>query len=256
MACSTHLTFNTHLGRQKPETIRNVEAACPFCRIETLTDLIDRDDSIILLLNKYQTLENTLQTVLIETDECDSELSLYPREHLHKLIRFGLKHWRLMQNSGKYKSVIFYKNHGPLSGGTIRHPHMQIVGLVDVDAASHVKAEDFVGELVTEANHVSFSISTAPRVGFVEFNIRLKTSGDVDTFAEYIQTAAHFTLHHYHSKCNSYNIFFYDFDGEVIAKVVPRFVTSPLYVGYSIPQVLDNLKFTAERIREIYYPEK
>ncbi|WP_429877890.1 DUF4931 domain-containing protein [Fictibacillus sp. NRS-1165] len=32
--------------------------------------------------------------------------------------------WKKSIQSGHYQFVIFFKNHGPYSGGTLRHPHM------------------------------------------------------------------------------------------------------------------------------------
>jgi hypothetical protein len=41
-------------------------------------------------------------------------------------------------------------------------------------------------------------------------------------------------------------------DEIIIAKVVPRFAASPLYVGYSFPQVASNIDAVAERIKSLY----
>ncbi|WP_425341282.1 DUF4931 domain-containing protein [Brevibacillus borstelensis] len=38
----THLHFDMHIGRQKPENIRNQVAACPFCRLEELDGILER----------------------------------------------------------------------------------------------------------------------------------------------------------------------------------------------------------------------
>ncbi|MEH7123796.1 DUF4931 domain-containing protein [Bacillus sp. JJ1773] len=249
----THLFFNTGIGRQKPNSIRNKEQRCPFCEREKLTDILATDGSIIILKNKFPVLEHTYQTVLIETDDCHSELSIYPEEHLNKLIRFGLTHWLEMIGTKKYKSVIFFKNHGPLSGGSIAHPHMQIIGLEDIDYGEKVQASDFEGITIHEKNGTIFSISTAPRVGFYEFNVKLGDIQDIKAFAKYIQTAAHYILNHFPFPCTSYNLFFYEFAGNIYAKVVPRSVTTPLFIGYFIPQVPNNIEWMKNDVRERYF---
>lgn len=104
---NTHLFFNTSIGKQKPNSIRNKEQVCPFCQREQLTNIIAEDGPIIWLENKYPVLENAHQTVLIETAECDTELSQYDDNHLVRLITFGLDKWLSMEKSDKYKSVIF-----------------------------------------------------------------------------------------------------------------------------------------------------
>lgn len=250
---NTHLHFNTGIGRQKPNSIRNKEQSCPFCARDQLTDLIAVDGPIILLKNKFPVLEDTHQTVLIETDQCDGELSMYPEEHLIKLIRFGLTHWLEMSQSGEYQSVIFFKNHGPLSGGTIAHPHMQIIGLNNLNYQEKVQASDFEGVTIAEKNGTIFSLSTAPRVGFYEFNVKLGDIQDIQAFAVYIQTAAHYILNAFPFSCSSYNLFFYELNGQIYAKIVPRFITTPLFIGYFIPQVPNNIEWMKNDIQEKYF---
>ncbi|MEO2073834.1 MAG: DUF4931 domain-containing protein [Bacillus sp. (in: firmicutes)] len=250
---NTHLHFNTSIGVKKPENIRNKQQACPFCERDQLTDLIAVDGPIILLKNKYPVLENAYQTVLIETDDCQGELSTYSKDHLHRLIKFGLKHWLEMEGSGRYRSVIFFKNHGPLSGGTLAHPHMQIVGLNDIDYREKVTHEMFEGLVIAEEEGTMFTLSTKPRVGFYEFNIEMKDSSYQEAFSEYLQMAVHYILNHFPFKATSYNIFFHHIDDKIYAKVVSRFVTTPLYIGYGIPQVPSNLEWMADEVKRIYF---
>ncbi|MDN3019845.1 DUF4931 domain-containing protein [Paenibacillus sp. BSR1-1] len=248
-----HLHFNTSIGVKKPESIRNKAQACPFCDRDQLTGLIAVDGPIILLKNKYPVLENAYQTVLIETDDCHAELSTYSKEHLHRLIRFGIKHWLEMEETGEYRSVIFFKNYGPLSGGTIAHPHMQIIGLHDLDYKEKASHEMFQGIVIDEGEGSRLTLSTKPRVGFYEFNIEMPDSSYQERFSEYLQIAVHYILCHFPFKANSYNVFFHHLDGKIYAKVVPRFVTTPLYIGYGLPQVPNNLEWMAEELKRIYF---
>ncbi|MEK3857014.1 DUF4931 domain-containing protein [Cytobacillus sp. FSL H8-0458] len=249
----THLHFNTGIGVQKPNSIRNKDISCPFCAREELTDIIAVEDSIILLKNKFPVLENSYQTVLIETDQCDGELSVYPEEHLIRLISFGLKHWLLMEESGEYESVLFFKNHGPLSGGSIAHPHMQIVGLKNIDYKEKIQAQDFEGLLIHEESGTVFTLSTSPRIGFYEFNVKLADQDDIPYFAKCIQTAAHYILNAFPFPSNSYNLFFYKLGREIYAKIVPRYITTPIFIGYSIPQVPNNLEWMRDDIKVRYF---
>lgn len=43
------LYFLNDIGKQKPESIRNRNAACPFCDKENLTDILATEGSIIWL---------------------------------------------------------------------------------------------------------------------------------------------------------------------------------------------------------------
>ncbi|HYK74847.1 MAG TPA: DUF4931 domain-containing protein [Pseudoneobacillus sp.] len=247
---NNHLHFNTTIGRKKPESIRNKQQACPFCAREDLTEIIDTEGPMILLKNKFPVLENTFQTVLIETDDCHGEISLYEDEYVERLMAFGLKHWIEMEKSGEYKSVLFFKNHGPLSGGTIAHPHMQIIGLYDIDYKEKINKECFQGILIDEKDGVEFTLSTQPSIGFYELNVRMTAEHQIKSFSRYIKMAVSYLLNHFPFHCGSYNLFFYDFDGEIFVKIAPRFVTTPIYIGYSIPQVPNNLSWMAEDIRE------
>ena len=84
---------------------------------------------MILLENKYQVLQEAYQLLIIEGSECNADIPDYTLEHMQELMHFSINHWLNIINSKKYKTVLFFKNHGPLSGGTMRHPHMQIVGI-------------------------------------------------------------------------------------------------------------------------------
>lgn len=249
-----HLRFNMHVGRDKPYTIDDGSVDCPFCDRGQLSGILDEEGPIILLKNKFPVLEDTYQTVLIETDQCQSELSLYPKDHLYTLMHFAVDRWQRMIHSGEFASVLFYKNHGPYSGGSIRHPHMQIVGLQKVDYRPNVQESDFQGLIIAQEPGVEFNLSTQPRVGFTEFNVILTDMSRLPRLADYVQVAAHYVLHHFNTNAQSYNLFLYEFGDGIAAKLIPRFIVGPLYVGFSIPQVSNRLEEIVTRVREQYFP--
>ncbi|WP_338461746.1 DUF4931 domain-containing protein [Brevibacillus borstelensis] len=249
----THLHFDMHIGRQKPENIMNRQAACPFCFPDELDGILEQRGEMIWLKNKYPVLQDATQTLVIETSQCDSELSVYEKDHLYALFAFGVEKWLEMTESGSYRSVLFFKNHGPYSGGSIRHPHMQIVGLKHYDYLKDVEGEHFEGIVIDQDAGVTCNLSTKPRAGFFEYNVILSESGSLNRMADYIQILTHWILHHVNRICQSYNLFFYQWDGQIIVKVVPRFVASPLYVGYGIPQVGNNLEEVVQELRRHYF---
>jgi len=250
---NTHLQFLFNIGEKKPNSLDDSSTLCPFCDASKLTDILDRDGSIILLKNKYPTLDNTFQTVIIESDDCNADISTYSQDHMRNLIHFGIKHWLAMESSGEFKSVVFFKNHGPYSGGTIKHPHMQIVGLKDIDYKIHLKDDLFLGTTIQEQDGCLINLSSKPRVGFNEFNIILEDINGIDLMADYIQIAVHYILRRFSAKCNSFNLFFYEWKGKYICKAVPRFITSPLFVGYSIPQVSNTMDRIVEDMQQHYF---
>ena len=70
--------------------------------------------------------------------------------------------------------------------------------------------------------------------------------------ADYLQICAHYLLNHFNRYCNSYNIFFYNINGQITAKVMPRFVTSPIFVGYAIPQLSTRIPAVVADLKKIY----
>ncbi|GIO05049.1 DUF4931 domain-containing protein [Brevibacillus reuszeri] len=249
----THLHFNMQMGRKKPESVINREAACPFCDRKSLTDVLEQRGSMIWLMNKYPVLQETYQTVLIESDDCEGDWSVYSKEHVRALLSFGVEKWLEMERSGSFQSVLFFKNHGPLSGGSIRHPHMQIVGLNQYDYHEQVKDSDFIGKTIDREAGIECTLSTHPRAGFFEYNVVLSDWDRLPQMADYLQILAHWVLNHVNVRNKSYNFFFYHWKDKLIAKVVPRFVTSPLYVGYAIPQVANNLDEIISEMRRHYF---
>ena len=253
------IDFDMKIGRQKPETIRHPDNYCPFCHPAELTDIIATDGPIILLRNKYNVLSGTEQYVLIENDICQSDIPDYSPEHMQRLLRFGLQHWQAMLHSGKYDDVVFFKNYGPLSGGTIRHPHMQIVAFPHLDYPLQVYPQEFAGEVIAREHHVEFNISISPRIGFWELNIvpqEIESNDAICAMAHFLQIGTRYLTKQFHQgRVQSYNIFFYQLNGQVYGKIMPRFATPPLFIGYGVHVRPTNIKEAAENIRQLYFAQ-
>lgn len=249
MRSGKHLEFIFDIGKRK-FTSQGSENRCPFCNREELSEILDERGSILLVKNKYQTLADTFQTVLVETDDCSADITTYDTDHLRRVIAFGTDHWLKMEESGEYESVVFYKNHGPLSGGTITHAHMQIVGLKNIDYRQDLDDEMFEGIEICREGDCLVNVSTRPKACSVEFNIVTAPRHD-EFMADNIQKLVKYLLTCI--KCTSYNLFFYEWNGSIICKVVPRFVTSPFLVGYSIAQTSNRLKAVAGEVQEKFY---
>ncbi len=252
MTDNTHLCFIFPKVRFKAEEQSLLEQ-CPFCNKSHLSRIIDHNGSIILVENKYQTLEHAYQTVLIETDNCNSYLTDYPVEHLQNVLEFGFKHWSRMEKSGDYKSVVFFKNHGPLSGGTVEHAHMQITGLKKLDYMKHVKDEIFRGIEVCRMDEASVNVALEPNASAVEFNIIIPSQEHTLFMAQNIRKVVNYALGRHN--CTSYNLFFYKRKESIVCRVVPRYVTSPYLIGYYIPQVIDSLDKIVAELRKTFYSD-
>ena len=127
-----------------------------------------------------------------------------------------------------------------MSGGSIRHPHSQIIGLEDYDYHEDITAQNTEGWLLHEDQDVRITLSTQPIIGFFEYNIRFKPDAPVRSVALRLQQVLRYVLRSIANYSQSYNYFVYNLeDGYDYIKVVARYVTTPLYVGYKIPQTCD-----------------
>ncbi len=241
------IVYNITIGRSKPENFRQKDTPCPFCNREALTDILDREGPTIWLMNKYPVLQDCWQTVIIETDDCHSEFSMYSPEEAERILRFSINKWRETIASGRFKSVLYFKNFGPMSGGSLRHPHSQIVGLLKEDYREEIKPFHFEGWTIADTKDLKVTLSKTPIIGFFEFNIIAEPSASVKNLSRYIQGILSYIRNDFSKYSTSYNIFFYHLnDALLYVKIVPRYLTSPLFVGYKLSQVCNE-----ERAREV-----
>ena len=286
------LVFINRVAKHKPENIRHTEGYCPFCHPETLTDVLREDGERIWLVNKYRTLADTMQTIVVESADHEGDFSNYTPAESEVVLRFSLECWGQMLRDARYRSILMYKNYGPLSGGSIRHPHLQIVGLTEKDGYERVPANAFGGVEVVREGGREVCLSTHPLMGFMETNASVPETGDAALMAPgdvvwlsgVIRKVVRYLLERYHGHgCTSYNLFFYrtedtgaadgsgavdggtgaaDGSGAVdggtpahriVAKIVPRWVASPYFVGYRISQVDcdETLQAVAAEMREV-----
>ncbi len=193
---------------------------------------------MIWLMNKFPVFDHTYPTVIVETSVHDTELTEYTADKLHQVISFGLEKWTQMEKDGCFKSVLYFRNYGPGSGGSQRHPHSQIIGLENYDYTDNIDNENFLGTVFHEDENCYASLSSYPICGMGELNVTLKSDGHPDTFADAIQRVARFILHDFPIPCTSYNLFFYHLKN-IHVKLFPRYTASPLYMGYRITHVMD-----------------
>ena len=233
------IEFNLDIGKTKPDNVHHQQDYCPFCDVAHLTNVMETRGSMIWLENKYRVLKDCWQTVIIESDDCHGDFATYEAPHALELIRFGLEKWQQVKDMGRFKSVVFYRNHGPMSGGTIRHPHCQIVGLEKYDHHEEMSQKNFEGYTVLSSPAMDINIAAVPNIGFYEANLVLHDMAALPTFVVYMQRTAAFLLEGFTHHNDSYNIFFYDFpdDKNLYVKMIPRYLTNPLYVGYKVIQV-------------------
>lgn len=231
------LIFSHVAAQGKPMHMQAETVGCPFCDYQETENILKQEGDFLWIKNKFPTLNHTNQTLIIESKDHNGDISTYTQQENRDLIRFALHCWQQMKADPRYRSVLFYKNHGPLSGGSLKHPHMQIVGLEEMDGERNVQTKNFVGIKVLEEAGLAINFSKFPTMGFLEINLLMELGQDTDAFADYLQKIVAFVLNRYHhGRCDSFNLFFFEQAGKRIAKIVPRFVDSPYFVGYRLAQ--------------------
>lgn len=249
------LIFLPQAANGKPHHLGSEQVGCPFCQYSEEENILKREANMFWVLNKYQTLQDTHQTIIIESDDHNKDISTYSKEENRKLFAFAFNCWAETKNDPQFKSVLFYKNHGPLSGGSLKHPHMQIVGLQAIDGEAQMQPENFDGLTVLSEKDVTINFSTQPIMGFLEINLLVDANAadGINHLADYVQKTVDYVLNTYHQgRCESYNLFFFERAGKYIAKLTPRFIVSPYFVGYRLSQNFseEHLLLLKEEFRE------
>lgn len=227
------IEFDPYIAQTKPRSAR--KDPCPFCQPDQLTGILDTRDDMIWLLNKYPVMRRTWQTVLIETAQHDADITTYSRDRWRRILEFAFEKWQQTVADPRFASVILYRNFGPLSGGSIRHPHSQIIGLYDHDYCRDITLENLDGDLIYENTDVRCTLSDEPLGSIRELNITLLNPNGTDAFADAIRDLVRWTCDPKGWDFNSYNLFFYHF-GTTHCKIVPRDITSPFFHGYRLAQ--------------------
>ena len=242
------LVYQKALGLGKPSDFGKVKDICPFCDYKDFENIIATSGEAIWTRNKYPVLANTQQTLIIETDKHDAHLGNYEKEEAYNMLKFAFAAWEKMKENKNFKSVIFYKNHGPLSGGTLSHAHLQIVGLEEVDAYEKIRQVNFEGIDVIKEEALEVNFSTQPFCGTRETNILLEKKDFEEYFPRFCEIIQKVFSYHLEMHIFSFNLFVYDFEDQYIVKFTTRFPTAPYFVGFGIPQVIDADSLRAESL--------
>ncbi|OYS18562.1 DUF4931 domain-containing protein [Lactobacillus taiwanensis] len=252
------LIFEFAVAKNKPSSFNSEKSnICPFCDVENLTDIYQTNGSMIWLANRFPTLKDTKQTVIIESNQHKGDVSSYSQEYNRKLMKFALNCFDEMQQSGEFRSVLWYKNFGPKSNGSLAHPHMQVVGLNKEDGYKYIYENNFTGIHVFKTNNMEVNFATHPIQGFQELNINLLEDSGLDKWADWIQYGIRYTLKEmYGGRCDSYNLFFYPNRNGICCKIIPRFYAPPYFVGYKLSECNDNVTLRKEAKRLLNFVQK
>ncbi len=234
----SYLVFNPKISSQKPNTIRNKAIECPFCDRKNLANIIKEEGDILLVENKYPTIEEAEMFVVIETKTCKRDVFNYTIDEYEKILSFIINEWLNLKHSGQYVDVIAHKNYGPLSGGSVKHEHMQIVGFHETTVYEQLSVRNLEGIEVLN-DEVTITISDLPINNFLEFNLEFNLNR-IDKLAEYLQLVIKYLKSNYKLAEFSYNLFFYEFNNRLFVKVLSRYAMSPLYLGFDLKQCYKN----------------
>ncbi len=244
------IEFNNEQNKKKPVTINKQDVICPFCHREMLAEIYEERGAFKWVKNKFQTFDDADMSLIIETEKCGSNLGYYSTEYATELLEYIIEKYEVMKNKAEYESVIMFKNYGFLSGGSIAHPHSQIVGFKKIDAYSEITKANLTGYLVL-TDEIEINISKLPIANFMEYNF-IFSKNQVKKLAYYLQKFIRNELENQTYKDYSYNLFLYQIEGKYCLKYTPRYPVSPYYIGFKIKQIFkeDELQHRAKMLRD------
>ncbi|MDA1674662.1 MULTISPECIES: DUF4931 domain-containing protein [Bacillus cereus group] len=249
------ITLNTKIAKSKPNTVTNNDTVCPFCDdtkpqiIESGLMLEDRK-KMFWAKNKFPLLEDTYQTLIVETNRCGESLATYTLEYATQLFKFIFECRDKLIQTGKYKEVIFFKNHGIHSDSSISHSHSQIIGLNKLSYDYQEIEDSIEGPTVYQNEKIRVTVSKIPRAEFYEFNVTWKKEDESYQYVEWVQTLIKYLSIFKGGKFNSYNLVFHETEAENIIKVIPRKPNSVYYIGFGIRQTPNDTEQIAKEIQE------
>lgn len=255
MSSKYSITLNTAASKNKPNTVVSKNGVCPFCNDKKpliLQDGLMLEDrgEMFWAENKFPLLENTYQTLIVETNKCGESIATYDLTYAKELFKFIFECRDKMLNMNKFKEVIFFKNHGVYSDSSISHSHSQLVGLKD-QTYSHSEIEDSLnGPVVFEDNNLRVTVSSIPRAEFYEFNVVWNKEHTNEDYVYWVQGLIKYLTVFKHGKFSSYNLVFHETTTENIIKVVPRKPNSIYYIGFGIRQTPNDILQIAEEISQ------
>lgn len=233
----SYIIFNKKISEQKPNTIRNKKVECPFCKRDKLARALAQNGECLLIENKYPAIKDTDMYVLIESATCEQNIFTYSSEQYAEILTFVITNWLKMKKQAKYQDVVLLKNCGPLSGGSIKHEHMQILAFKKQSVYQQLEIKHLLGlEVLTD--DITIRISDFPLNNYLEINLEF-TLKQIQKLAIYLQITIKYLASIYKLEEFSYNLFFYEMKGRLFVKLVSRYAMSPIFLGFKLQQCYD-----------------
>lgn len=251
----SYIHLLTQTNSTKPSTVHNQSAPCPFCSFAQLKkegNVLASDKDLLWIKNKFSTLPQSVQTVIVETEDCHAGFSSYSLEKAQQVLSFSIDKWLEFCRKPEFSSALLFKNAGAFSGASIHHPHMQVIGLKEHQGHAGLSPSSFSGITLFEDHTCSISMSEKPKTEFYEFNLHLKILS-LDTLSYAVCSLSHFILNELNPKFKSYNFAFYLIDGHIYMKIFSRYPTSVYLLGYNLQQLPDNIGSIAKKIQQTYF---
>lgn len=226
---------------KKPNTVKDKSVTCPFCenQINQIIEeglMLNNRGHMFWAKNKFPTLQNTYQTLIVETTKCGESLSTYSLDYAKELFQFIFECRNQLLKSGKYKEVLFFKNHGLFSDSSISHSHCQLIGLMDQSYDYRAIEESIKGPIIHKTEELFVSISQVPRAEFFEFNVVWSKDSVHQGYVHWVQEIIKYLQVFKNGRFDSYNLVFHETNDQNIMKIVPRKASSIYFIGFGMKQ--------------------
>lgn len=247
-----HIVLNVKKAVNKPNTIQNNNNHCPFCSFDNLKNehgVLGEKDNMLWIKNKYPVLEGAEQTLIIETNTCEGNLGNYQEEVAKDLFRFAFENRDKMLQTNKFKEVVFLKNSGARSDGSVHHAHMQLVGLKEVEISKAAITDSLSGEVAFENEHTKVLLADNPTGEKYEFAVIWDRKSEEMDYVKRVQQIVRYLSVFKNGKFQDYNFYFHEDENVKVLKIIPRGYVSIYLLGFGVKQVPNDLKEIAEELR-------
>lgn len=226
---------------------------CPFCNKHgLLEETIIKEDPIeqfLWLPNRYPANKNMDMTLIIEGNDCEYDFHEYRIEKIAHLLKFSEHCYEEFKERGNYQDILLFKQFGKYSGGTVRHGHLQLVGLYE----KQVNDELIKTSLLKENNHsiyknksVELNYNLFPVGEHEAFNLIYKRNENLEIdVSKVLRLMINYIID---NGSESYSLAFYINEDDIVIQIKDRYISSTFNVHYGIKSVFE---YEEKKINEL-----
>ena len=210
------------------------EPVCPFCDVKGREAYEDFGEGIIFVKNKYNVLEYTKNYLLIEGDGCDVGLHERSDEHLLKVLNVAIDKKNELLFNNEFEEVVIFKQFGIYSSSSVKHGHVQIVGLDKKKTSDDYLLNSLNGIVLYDNENFKVILSENPIGETMEINIEYNQL-NLEVI-EKLKLVLNYTVNNSYGvyKGGNYSLSLHIINGIKFIKLVERKITSTFKSNFGL----------------------